>query len=202
MLNLPASIALQRWQARVGGIQVSIHAHSPTHFCCTWLFNREDLARPGLPPVCCFTPLQVVAGNSGTHTHLPPVATHLPQSDFTCRDHTSCFLHSTPHMLPPTECRHTHTTDFYHFSTSQTNQVAPHRASRCRLSNMRDSCPGILQLHAPYADKLVNSATPLLIQCSAGTAPVGSRISNTKLVLCPVVLNTPRRSAVLYKGQL
>lgn len=44
-------------------------------------------------------------------------------------------------------------------------------------------------------------ATPRLTQ-KLGSRLDGSRISITKLVECPVVDKTPRRSLVLYRGQL
>lgn len=46
-----------------------------------------------------------------------------------------------------------------------------------------------------YSDVCVSIATPLSVQCSVGLS-VGSRTNITKLVLCPVVASTPRRSPV------
>ena len=45
----------------------------------------------------------------------------------------------------------------------------------------------------------VNSATPLLTQWESGMS-IGTLTIITKLVECPVVLNTPLRAKVLYKG--
>lgn len=53
---------------------------------------------------------------------------------------------------------------------------------------------------SPHSGRWQSSAAPRSVQCTGGSG-VGRRMSMMKLVECPVVASTPRRSGVRYSGQ-